>query len=249
MKIDQIEKLATHFEKTTTWSGVQVLAEAIDKPLYSAIANINSGDLSVAKKHIQKSLSMLKAISVANSFNSFLKIAANPFEQETNPDIRPAKPKIVSTPSGTISYVIGSLNFAIGLIDNDPEKAKSILINTKKSLIQELQQENPNILENIEDIEDTSYAFDEGTEMNYDINGFRSLAPDEVKESFEYMASSNGFDFINYNVADIPDYDPDEIPSFDTNSKDFIHDGGNDWRWEPDDRSYHYDNGEWVESA
>ena len=154
MRVNEIVNLASYFEEAmnetpeseSPWTGApETLDESVGGPLRAAISNIDRGEFEVAKEHIQSSLDILKTVKIANSFSSFLKIA-NPIDhlnQPTNPAVpKPNENPQASTqekPGATIDFVIGSLNFAMGFIESNPEKARSILIEAKRLLVKEMQ--------------------------------------------------------------------------------------------------------------
>jgi hypothetical protein len=131
--IDEREK-----EFPTPWSGGEETIEyAIVAPLHSALSNIDSNNLETARDNILSVLDIIKMKKVSKRFIRFLKIA-----QETKVQVPHAVNKYIENKikaeefekDEELDFALGALHTAVSDIDNNPMKAKRLIMLAIKSI-------------------------------------------------------------------------------------------------------------------
>lgn len=143
---DEITRIIDEREKEfpTPWSGGEETIEyAIVAPLYSALSNIDSNNLKLARNNILDVLDIIKMKKISKRFSRFLKIAQLPPKSE---DTKVSVPRVVNKyienkikaeefeKDEELDFALGALHTAISDIDNNPMKAKKLIMLAIKSI-------------------------------------------------------------------------------------------------------------------
>jgi Tfp pilus assembly ATPase PilU len=133
--IDEREK-----EDLTPWSGGEETTEyAIVAPLHSALSNIDSNNLEAARDNILDVLDIIKMKKVSRKFSRFLKIAQQP---KTEVQVPHAVNKYIENKikaedfekNDELDFALSALHSAVSDIDNNPMKAKRLVMLAIKSI-------------------------------------------------------------------------------------------------------------------